>query len=121
MVDILTGRAVGLAGEDAFVGAKRKTYSPSYRREAAHLVIDTGRTISVVAAEIGVRNQALGRWVAEERARMEAPPPALDADERAELERLRTENSELRMDREFLKKAAAFFAAESSDPSRRSS
>jgi transposase len=46
----------------------------------------------------------------------------LDFNERAELERLRAENAELRMDREFLKKAAAFFVAEStSSPSRRSS
>ena len=36
----------------------------------------------------------------------------LDADERAELERLRRENAELRLDREFLKKAAAFFVSE---------
>jgi transposase len=43
---------------------------------------------------------------------MDDPPAALDADERAELERLRKENAALRMDREFLKKAAAFFAKE---------
>ncbi|MEN3219095.1 hypothetical protein PUQ99_25850 [Mycobacterium avium] len=36
----------------------------------------------------------------------------LEADERAELEHLRRENAELRLDREFLKKAAAFFASE---------
>ena len=51
---------------------------------------------------------------------MEDPPAALDFNERAELERLRAENSQLRMDREFLKKAAAFFVAESSNPSPRS-
>lgn len=39
-------------------------------------------------------------------------PGALDIDERAELERLRAENAQLRMDREFLKKAAAFFVTE---------
>ena len=50
----------------------------------------------------------LGRWVAIERSRMDDPPEAMDADERAELERLRRENAELRMDREFLKKAAAY-------------
>lgn len=50
----------------------------------------------------------LGRWVAIERAKMDDPPPALDADERAELDRLRREVTELRMDREFLKKAAAY-------------
>ena len=54
----------------------------------------------------------LGRWVGAERAKMDSPPDALDVDERAELERLRTENAQLRMDREFLKKAAAFFAKE---------
>jgi transposase len=40
---------------------KRKSYMPEYRREAAHLVIDTGRTIAAVAAEINVGAQLLGR------------------------------------------------------------
>ena len=57
----------------------------------------------------------LGRWVATERAKMEDPPEALDADERAELTRLGREVAELRMDRAVLKKAAAFFAAENSN------
>jgi transposase len=94
------------------MSGKRKRYSPVYRREAAHLVIDTGRPIAHVAKEIGIGEQLLGRWVAQERANSEAPPPALDVDERAELVRLRVENAELRMDREFLKKAAAFFVTE---------
>src|SRR3954451_21512478 len=81
---------------------QRKSYTPAYRREAAHLVIDTGRPIVQVAREIGVGEALLGRWVALERARTD-PPEALDVDERAELARLRTENAELRMDREFLK------------------
>ena len=103
------------------MGATRRTYTPQYRRDAAHLVIDTGRTIAAVAAEIGVGEQLLGRWVAAERARMDDPPPAVDFNERAELERLRAENAQLRMDREFLKKAAAFFAAENTlNPSGRS-
>jgi transposase len=94
------------------VSGMRKRYSPAYRREAAHLVIDTGRPIAHVAKEIGVGEQLLGRWVAQERAKQTNPAEALDTDERAELARLRTENAELRMDREFLKKAAAFFAIE---------
>ncbi len=110
-----------LAGEDVGVGAKRKSYTPAYRQEAARLVIDTGRTIAEVAREIGVGEQLLGKWVAIERSRMADPPPAIDADERAELERLRREVAELRMDREFLKKAAAFFAAENSKLPKRSS
>ena len=120
------------------MGFKRKRYTPAYRRDAAHLVIDTGRTIVEVAREIGVGEALLGRWVAaerarmddppgaldiDERARMDDPPGALDIDERAELERLRAENAQLRMDREFLKKAAAFFVTEnaSNSPGGRSS
>lgn len=91
---------------------KRNSYTPAYRRQAARLVIDTGRSIAEVAREVGVGEQLLGRWVGIERSRDHSPPPAVDADERAELERLRVENAELRMDREFLKKAAAFFAGE---------
>jgi transposase len=93
-------------------GKKRTSYAPAYRREAARLVIDTGRPIAAVAREINVGEALLGRWVAIERSRMDGPPSALDVDERAELERLRVENAELRMDREFLKKAAAFFVSE---------
>lgn len=79
--------------------AKRKSYAPAYRRDAARLVIDTGRPIAVVAREIGVGEALLGRWVAIERSHAEDPPTALDVDDRAELERLRVENTELRMDR----------------------
>ena len=92
--------------------SKRKSYTPEYRREAARLVIDTDRTVAVVAREIGVGEQLLGRWVHAERARTGGDTVApLDLDERAELERLRRENQELRMDNEFLGKAAAFFAS----------
>jgi len=92
---------------------QRKSYAPACRREAAQLVINTGRPVAVVAREIGVGEQLLGRWVAVERSRMDDPPGgALDVDERAELARLRIEVSELRMDRAFLKKAAAFFVTE---------
>jgi transposase len=93
-------------------GRKRRKYTPAYRAEAARLVIDTGRPIAQVAREIEVGEPLLGRWVARERARDDDPPPALDVDERAELERLRVEVAELRMDRAFLKKAAAFFVTE---------
>jgi transposase-like protein len=69
-------------------------------------VIETGRPITHVAAEIGVGEQLLGRWVrlAQHRAGSGDTDAVLDADERAELERLRNENAELRLDREFLKK-----------------
>ncbi|WP_033107415.1 transposase [Microbacterium profundi] len=92
--------------------ATSTTYTPEYRREAVRLVIDTGRTVAAVAREIGVGEQLLGRWVHAERARAGGEADTLlDLNERAELERLRRENQDLRMDSEFLGKAAAFFAA----------
>jgi len=100
------------------MGAKRKSYTPKYRAEAARLVIDTGRTIVEVAREIGVGEALLGRWVAIERSRMGDPPEALDADERAELTRLRREVAELRMDRVFLKKSCGLLCDRELEPER---
>jgi transposase len=74
--------------------------------------LDTGRTIAEVAREIGLVEQTLNRWVAKERASTAGPVDRLlDVDERTELERLRRENQQLRMDVEFLGKASAFFAS----------
>ena len=96
------------------MSGKRRKYTPEFRDQAARLVIETGRPVAHVAAEIGVGEQVLGRWVrlAKESATVGDTGAVLDADERAELERLRRENAELRMDRAFLKKAAAFFVSE---------
>jgi transposase len=94
------------------MSGKRKKYTPGFREQAARLVIETGRPIAHVAAEIGVGEQLLGRWVRQAREHGGDSGAVLDADERAELERLRKENAELRLDRQFLKKAAAFFASE---------
>lgn len=96
------------------MSGKRKKYTPEFWEQAARLVIETGRPIAHVAAEIGVGEQLLGRWVRQAREAVSAEDngAVLDAGERAELERLRKENAELRLDRQFLKKAAAFFASE---------
>lgn len=95
----------------------RKKYTPEYRQEAARLVIDTDRAIVDIARELGVGAALLGRWVNQERQRTGQLPTGksftgdLGADERAELAQLRKENAELKMDNEFLGKAAAFFAS----------
>ena len=94
------------------IGMHRRKFTPEYRREAAHLVIDTGRTIADVARDIGVGEQLLGRWVAAERARMTPTTgEVVSESECAELARLRREVDELRMENEFLGKAAAYFAS----------
>jgi len=90
------------------MSGKRRKYTPEFREQAARLVIETGRPVAHVAVEIGVGEQVLGRWVrlAKESAAPGDTGAVLDADERAELERLRRENAELRLNRAFLKKAA---------------
>lgn len=94
--------------------AKRKRYTPEYRREAAALVLETDRPIAHVAEEIDVGAQLLGRWVAQERERRDPPPgpgAPLTAGERDELTSLRRRVHDLEADNEFLGKAAAFFAS----------
>ena len=94
---------------------KPRRYSAEYKRDAARLVIDSGRAILDVAEEIGVGSQALTRWVHQERAREEAAKAErnepLTFNERFELEQLRREKAQLEQDVAFLKKAAAFFAS----------
>jgi transposase len=91
-------------------GKHRRKFIPEYRREAARLVLDTGRTVAEVAREIGVVEQTLGRWVVAEK---QASPPAsrVSESERAELERLRAEVAQLTMDNDFLARAASYFAS----------
>ena len=90
------------------MSGKRRKYTPEFREQAARRVMETGRPVARVAAEIGVGEQVLGRWVllAKEATAAGDTGAVLDADERVELERLRRENAELCLDREFLKKAA---------------
>ena len=109
LVAVVDAEGVRDAGQQ-----RQRKYTPEFREQAARLVIETGRPVAHVAAEIGVGEQVLGRWVRLQRRALSAGDTGavLDADERAELERLRRENAELRLDREFLKKAAAFFVSE---------
>ncbi len=95
------------------MSSKRRKFTPQFRAEAVRLVSETGRPVSHVAAEVGIGAQLLGRWVQQAAAAGDAAGGrGLDVDERAELERLRKENADLRLDRSFLKKAAVFFASD---------
>ncbi|GAA2037889.1 hypothetical protein GCM10009720_17930 [Yaniella flava] len=87
---------------------QRRSFTDEYKREAAGLVIDTGRSIAAVAREIKVGEQTLGKWVKLEKTRRgpAASTGPLSEEDRAELQRLRQENFELKKDNEFLGKAA---------------
>ena len=97
------------------MGRQRREFSPEYKDEAVKLVINTGRTVAVVARELGIQESTLGRWVNLQKDRQDGGEAPLTETERAELARLRKENSELKLDRAFLKKASLFFAQEASD------
>lgn len=90
----------------------RRQYTEAFKREAVKLVTEQGYTISQAARNLDVHRSLLERW--RRRFAEEAAPGSLTPAERDELERLRRENRRLRMEREILKKAAAFFAKESS-------
>jgi transposase len=67
-----------------------------------------------VARDLGINDGTLGNWVgADRRRRGEQRPDQVSETERVELVRLRRENATLRMEKEILKKAAAFFVTES--------
>lgn len=97
------------------MSASRRKFSTEFKVEAAHRVIDSGRSISEVARELGLFEVSLGNWVRAERRRIEAAKGTdvepLSGAERVELLRLRKQVTELEKDLAFLGKAAAYFAS----------
>ncbi len=93
---------------------KRRAFTPEFKAGAVRLCKVGDRTVTQVAGDLDLTETALREWV--KRADIDAgngPPGALTSDERAELAQLRRDNKRLQMEREILKKAAAFFAKES--------
>ena len=92
------------------MGSTRRSFTVEYKAAAVDFVLNDGRTIADVARSIGVHEMTLGKWVKKARDERGEPAPVLSVDERAELERLRVENRRLKMEAEFAKKVAAWFA-----------
>ena len=93
---------------------KRRLFTPEFRAEAVRLTRVGDRSIGQVAKDLDLTENSLREWV--KAAVIEAgqgPAGALTSAEREELQQLRRENKRLQMEREILKKAAAFFAKES--------
>ena len=90
----------------------KQSYSPEFRAEAVRQVIDGSRPIVAVARELGVIEQTLGNWVKAYRAEHAEDESALSVPERIRLREAERELRELRLENEFLKKAAAYFAKE---------
>jgi transposase len=78
-------------------------YPEEFRRQAAALVLDSGRSVRDVGREIGVNHETLRNWAGALRKERRGDP-------QAELTRLRRRVTELELEKEILKKAAVFFA-----------
>jgi len=92
---------------------KRRQFSPDFKAEAVRLVKAGDRNLATVARDLDLTPSALREWVRGSLERSEASSAGvITGDERDELVRLRRENKRLLLEREILKKAAAFFAKE---------
>ena len=89
-----------------------RKFDADFKHGAVQLVVETGRPIAQVARELGINEGTLGNWCAGERRRRETGHAALSEDERAELVRLRNEVTELRMQRDVLKRSVALWVDE---------
>ncbi len=96
---------------------QRRSFTEDYKRQAVELVVSSGRSITSVGKELGLRDSVLRRWVdkfrqeptsAARRPTTQATP--MSADQASEIARLREENERLRMERDILKKSIAIFA-----------
>lgn len=87
-----------------------KQYTKEFKEEAVALVREQGYSVPEASKSLGIATNMLYRWKEKLEAQLEGRE--LVEDERIELKRLRKENKELRMEKEILKKASAFFAKE---------
>lgn len=92
---------------------KRRLFTKEFKAEAVKLVLEQKQSVTQAAKDLGIWPSCLTRWVEQAKAdRGDGKPGALTTEERAELVQLRREVRTLRMEREILKKATAFFAKE---------
>jgi len=94
---------------------RRRQYTAEFKRDAVVLVMEHGYAITVAAKNLGITPKLLSRWKGEHQQHRDAafPGQGHQMPEHAELRQLREENRRLRMERDILKKATAFFAAHS--------
>lgn len=94
------------------MSGKYRKFDEDFKAGAVRLVVETGRPIAQVARELGINEGTLGNWCAKARRDRDGDRVGLSEDERSELVRLRKENTELRMQRDVLKRSVALWVEE---------
>src|SRR2546422_474604 len=90
---------------------KRRKFTAEYKAEVVRLVRTSGKSVGQVAKELDLTETAVRSWVRQAAIDQRRDPQGpLTSEERAELSRLRREMKRVTMERDFLRKAAAFFA-----------
>lgn len=89
-----------------------RKYTQEFKEEAIKLITEQGYSQAEVSRSLGVSDSHINRWILEHKSG-KSKKSLLEENEQEELKRLRKENLQLKMEREILKKAAAFFASES--------
>jgi len=90
---------------------RRRSFTPEFKAEAVRVVRTSGKSIGAVARELDLTETALRAWVKQAAIDEQRDPQgALTTDERTELVRLRRELRAVEQERDFLKKATAYFA-----------
>ena len=87
-----------------------KSYSQAFKEEAVALVTEQGYSVPQAAESLGIRTNQLYQW--KQKQEQAKGDNLMSVNEKAELIALRKENKQLRMEKEILKKASAFFAKE---------
>ena len=105
-------------GQNPHERRPRRRFDDDFKAQAVRLVLDEGQSVTAAARDLDLTETALREWVKRARADRTHGRTGLTTAEREELARLRQENRQLRLEREILKNAAAFFAKEPATRSR---
>jgi len=101
-----------MGGKQGRAKRARRQFTDEFKAGAVRLVLDEGKTVAQVARDLDLTASALNGWVKRARADRDGGASGLTTEERGKLARLRKEVRALRVERDILKKAAAFFAKE---------